>query len=213
MNDTETFRLDMTMMLAIHDALRRDLRHITRIADDPNDKPARRLQDAAGWHMFKTYLQVHHLCEDELLWPLMAPHLAGRPGDLALLADLQAEHTTIDPLLSRIDAAGTDDSGPESVAVLASDLTTALTTHLSHEETEGLRLIDGVLTEEQWQRFGNEHGSRLRPAAPRYLPWLLDGLDAGRANRILGNVPEPLRLAYREQWQSAYAQFDRWAVQ
>ena len=208
MDDTETFRLDMTMMLAIHDALRRDLQHITRIAADSDDNPDI-LRSAPGWHMFKTYLHVHHTCEDDLLWPIMEAHLAERPDDLALLADLEAEHAMIDPLLRRIDGAGTDD-GSESLGALADALATALTAHLSHEEAQGLRLIDGIVTEAQWERFGNEHGSRLRPEAPRYLPWLLDGLDADRADRILGNVPEPLRFAYREQWQPAYAHFDRW---
>jgi hemerythrin-like domain-containing protein len=213
MPSTKGSGLDMTMMFAIHDALRRELRHIARITADTTDDPNRIIRSAVGWQMFKTYLDVHHSCEDDLLWPVMEQELADRPDDLALMAALEAEHARMDPLLSAIDAAVADrDSGSERLGALTDALTTALIEHLSHEETEGLPLIDATVTEMQWERFGNEHGNRLRPEAPRYLPWLLEGLDAERAARILENIPEPLRLAYRDQWRPAYAEFDRWGA-
>ena len=113
------------------------------------------LRSAIGWQMFKTYLDVHHSCEDDLLWPVMEQELADRPDDLALMAALEAEHSTMDPLLSAIDAAVADrDSGSEPLGALTDALTTALTGHL----------------------------------------------------------PEPLRLAYRDQWRPAYADFDRWGA-
>lgn len=213
MSNTKAFRLDMTMMLAIHDALRRELQHITRITADPTDDPSRILHSAAGWQMFKTYLHVHHTCEDDLLWPVMEQKLADRPDDLALVVALDAEHATIDPLLSAIDAALADrDSGPRRLGALTDALATALTAHLSHEETDGLALIDATVAERQWEQFGNEHGKRLRPEAPRYLPWLLEGQDSRKTDRILENIPELLRHAYRDQWRPAYAEFDRWAA-
>ena len=213
MPNTKAFRLDMTMMFAIHDALRRELQHIARITAGTTDDPNHIIRSAVGWQMFKTYLDVHHSCEDDLLWPVMRQELADRPDDLALMAALEAEHATMDPLLSAIDATVADrDSGSERLGALTDALTTALTGHLSHEESEGLALIDATVTEEQWEQFGNEHGKRLRPEAPRYLPWLLEGLDTDRTARILQNIPEPLRLAYRSQWRPAYAEFDRWGA-
>ena len=91
MPNTKAFRLDMTMMFAIHDALRRELQHIARITASTTDDPNHIIRSAIGWQMFKTYL---------------------------------------------------DD----------------------------------------------------------------------RTARILQNIPEPLRLAYRDQWRPAYADFDRWGA-
>jgi hypothetical protein len=53
----KTFRLDMTMMYAMHHALRRELERIARITARPDDDPRHVLATAAGWEMFKTYLR------------------------------------------------------------------------------------------------------------------------------------------------------------
>ena len=117
------FKLDMTMMFAIHDALRRELVQIARITDRVTDDPQHILRSAAGWQMFKSYLHVHHTCEDDMLWPVLEQSLASRPDDLALLAALEAEHAAIDPLLAAIDAALPDrDSGPEQIGGLTDAL-------------------------------------------------------------------------------------------
>ena len=94
-----SFRNDMTMMFTVHDALRRELGRIAAIAARPGDDPRRVLRAAAGWELFKGYLHIHHTAEDETVWPVMAPLLAGRPADLALVAAMEAEHAAIDPLL------------------------------------------------------------------------------------------------------------------
>jgi len=212
-SSTGAFRLDMTMMFAVHTALRRELEQIARIAAGTTDDPVRILRTAAGWQMFKTYLHVHHTSEDDTLWPVMEGVLAQRPDDLALLAALEAEHAGIDPLLESIDAALVDrEYGHERLGGLTDGLVTALTTHLRHEETDGLPLIDAVVTDQQWAAFGQEHGKRIGPDAPRYLPWVLDAQDAAITADILERMPEPLRVAYRDQWRGAYLSMDRWAA-
>ena len=136
---------------------------------------------AAGWQMFKTYLQVHHRAEDDMLWPAMEKTLADRPDDLALLSALEAEHAAIDPLLNAIDATlANPASGAERLGDLTDALATTLQAHLRHEEGEGLALIDATVTDEEWQDFGQESGKRIGPEAPRVFPWMLDGLDEAR---------------------------------
>jgi hypothetical protein len=207
----KSFLLDMTMMFAIHDALRRELHQIARATARQTEDPRRVLGSVAGWQMFKSYLGVHHTCEDDTLWPMMELALTERPDGLALLSALEAEHATIEPLISAIDSALVDrEPGPERFGDLTDGLATALVAHLSHEETEGLALIDATLTEQQWASFGQEHGKRLGPEAPRYLPWVLDGLDGARAQEVLELVPLPLRLAYRDEWQANYVKLNRW---
>src|SRR5215475_14767337 len=79
---------DSTIMLAMHDAFRRDLAHLGHAANvgtaDLED-PDRRAAVMAGWEIFKTQLHHHHTAEDADLWPRMRSHLADRPDDLALL--------------------------------------------------------------------------------------------------------------------------------
>jgi hemerythrin-like domain-containing protein len=207
-----TYKLDMTMMLAIHDALRRELERIARVTARADDDPRRVLRTAAGWGMFKDFLRVHHTSEDIALWPVMRRLLAGHPDDLALLDAMEAEHAVIDPLLAVVDDALLDrDHGADRLGGLVDALVTGLSGHLRHEEAEGLALIDATLTGEQWSDFAKVHGARMGGHAPRYLPWLLEGMDDTAATRILARMPQPLRAAYHDEWRAAYADLDLYA--
>ncbi|MET8876786.1 hemerythrin domain-containing protein [Nocardia sp. NPDC004604] len=205
--------LDMTTMYAMHNALRRELEYIAKIADRIDDDPRKILATAAGWQMFTKGLLVHHTAEDDALWPVMRQTLAERPDELALLDAMEAEHGVIEPLLDQIDATFADrDSGPEQLGGLLDALVTGLTGHLKHEEGEALPLIQAVVTPEQWQAFGQLHGSRIGSDAPQHIPWLLDGADEHAVHVLLAPLPEPVRAAYRDQWQPAYAALDRWSA-
>ena len=207
-----TFKLDMTMMLTVHDAFRRKLERIAKISARTDDDPKRILRAAIGWRMFKTYLRIHHTTEDETVWGLMEQELAGRPSDLALLAAMEAEHAAIDPLLNAIDAALADrNQGPEHLGGLVDELATNLKAHLKHEEAEGLSLIDSTLTEQQWQHFAAVHLSRVGADVGVYLPWLLDNASEEWTERVLSRLPEHGRISYRDTWRAAYAELDLWA--
>lgn len=211
MDGAKDYHHDMAVMLAFHDALRRELGYIARVAATGTDDPRQVMATAAGWQMFKAYLQVHHSCEDDMLWPVMEKTLADRPDDLALLAALEAEHAAIDPLINAIDATLLNPaSGRERLADLTDALATTLQAHLRHEEGEGLALVDATVTDEEWQNFGQESAKRVGPEAPRVFPWMLDGLDAQRTEHILGLIPEAVRATYRNEWLGAYRQLDRW---
>ena len=205
------FKNDMTMMYAMHAALRRELDRIARVTARTDDDPQHVLRTAAGWQMFKSYLQVHHTTEDDMLWPPMRKALADDSDGAALLDAMEAEHSAIDPLLAAIDAALADrDSGPHRVGELTDALASALRGHLDHEEAEGLTLIDATVTEEQFQAFGTEHGKRIGGDAPRYLPWMLDGATPEVTATVLDRFPAPLQQAYRDQWQPAYTRLMLW---
>lgn len=205
--------LDMTLMYAVHDALRRDAAQLTRISRRTGDDPRRLLRSAVGWELFKRFLHAHHTAEDAALWPVMRSVLADRPDDLALLDAMEAEHAHLDDLVARVDAALADpDHGHERLADLLDALVTGLSGHLSHEEEEGLRLIDATLTRQQWEQFGADHRQRVAPDGSSYLPWLLDGVDPERAAAILSHIPEQFRQAYHNEWRAAFAKLDRWPV-
>ena len=208
----KAFRLDMTMMYAMHDALRRELVRIARVTATRDPDPAHVLGAAVGWEMFRSYLLVHHTSEDDALWPVMSQELAGRPADLALIDAMETEHAGIDPLLNAIDAALADRaSGPERFGDLTDGLVSALTSHLKHEEKEALPLINATLTQQQWQYFSEIHRNRIGGDVPRYFPWLLDNASEEDAAAVLGLLPESIRDTYRDVWLPAYSRLDLWS--
>src|SRR4029453_18092467 len=118
------YKLDMTTMFAYHDALRRDLEPVAHMT-------AR----SEAWDRFTRFLHAHHDAEDEALWPVVRQALISRTDDAALLAEMEAEHAGLAPLLEDIDAAlARGDSGPRARAELA----IRLQHHLTHEEEAAL---------------------------------------------------------------------------
>lgn len=206
------FKNDMSAMYVFHDALRRELECLSRVTARADDDPKHILRTAAGWEMFKSYLHVHHSVEDEMLWPPMRAALPA-DGDGAILLDaMEAEHAAIDPLPVAIDAALADrDSGPQQLGELVEEFATLLATHLHHEESEALALIDATLTEQQWQAFGAEGARRVAGDVQRALPWMLDGAAPAYSERLLGQLPPPVLRAYETEWQPAYEQLNRWS--
>jgi Hemerythrin HHE cation binding domain len=205
------FTLDMSMMFAMHDALRRELVQVARIAGQRDDDPGKRLHAALGWELFKKFLLVHHQSEDDALWPALRARVAGHPDRVALADALEAEHAVIEPLLTAIDAAAADrDYGYQRLADIIDELAVKLTAHLAHEESDGLALIDASLTPQEWQHFSQVHTERLRADAAVYMPWLLSEASPQTLNAIVSKFPPPLLAAFREQWGPAYATLNVW---
>jgi hypothetical protein len=203
-------RLDLSTMLTIHAALRRDLEQVARIAGRRDGADGTRLRAALGWRQFKKILVVHHQVEDDALWPALRATVAGHPDQLALVDALEQEHAVIDPLLVAIDAAADSGDDSRSLGDIIDELVVKLGGHLAHEESDGLDLIDAALSLEDWQRFGRVHGQRLIDDASTYMPWLLNGADPDAVAAFLANVPPPLAAAYRGQWASDYAALRLW---
>jgi hypothetical protein len=204
------YQLDMSVMLAIHHALRRDLDRLGRIAARPDGDPARMLRAAAGWEQFKTFLVAHHTAEDQALWPALREAVAENPDQVAVADALEEEHSVIEPLLAAIDGAAADPDGHHRLGDIIDELISKLSGHLTHEETEGFALIDAALTPAQWQHFAAVNADLVRPEAPNYMPWLLSEADQETLEAILGNFPPQLLTAFREQWAPAYAARDLW---
>jgi Hemerythrin HHE cation binding domain len=123
MTTDTTSHLDLTLMVAFHDAFRRDLGHLARAAGRRPaelEEPARHTAVLAGWELFKTQLHIHHTAEDQDLWPRMRTHLADRLDQLALLQAMQDEHARIDPLLDAVDGALADQTAATSASAAPS---------------------------------------------------------------------------------------------
>ncbi|MFD1077396.1 hemerythrin domain-containing protein [Longispora fulva] len=201
---------DLTLMGAMHDALRREAGRLAGVTARVDVDPRTVLRAAVGWELLKTALRVHHSAEDEALWPALRRGLAGRPADLALLEVMEAEHDAIDQVVEAVDEAL---AGPEIGSHHLGDLTDSLVTgllgHLRHEEEQALPLIRAVITPGQWAYFGQVHAQRIGRDAFRILPWLLDGANE-ETSTVLAVFPEPVRHAYRHRWRPAYLALDLW---
>ena len=216
---------DLTIMLAAHDAFRRDLTRLARVAAaaDLSD-PARRQSVAAGWELFKRELHLHHTAEDELIWPALRPRLAHSQHALSVLDAMEEEHGRIDPLLAAVDAGfaaaapdgeddrpGIDWPGVDRLADVIDALTSTLTGHLAHEERDGLPLIGVALTAGEWRKVGfriaRQNGMS---AGSEMFAWMLDGTDRSGTAATLGQLPPPLRLLYRTVWRPRFDKTPRW---
>lgn len=209
---------DLTIMLAAHHALRRDLVSLARaaqFADLPD--PARRRSVAAGWETFKRQLHAHHTAEDELIWPLLRQRLAHSENALSTLEEMEAEHALADPLLAAVDVSfggkspsGGPGPGPDRGDAVDA-LTVALTSHLAHEERDALPLIGVALTAREWRGAGARIARRngLSGTAEMF-PWMIEGAPRDEARAALGQLPAPARMIYRRVWKPRYKRTSRW---
>ena len=208
-----TGEADLTIMIAAHDAFRRDLTRLARTAASANlADPVKRQSVAAGWELFKRQLHMHHTTEDEIIWPTLRPRLAHSPNALSVLDAMEAEHECIDPLLASVDAAfGERRPGADRLADVIDVLASTLTGHLAHEERDGLPLIGVALTAAEWRGAGRKIARKNgMGAGGEMFAWILDGADRQHAAETLGQLPPPLRVLYRAVWKPRFDKTPRW---
>jgi len=200
---------DLTIMLAAHDAFRRDLTRLARTASKANlADPARRQSIAAGWELFKHELHIHHTAEDEIIWPVLRPRLEHSPAALSVLDAMEAEHELIDPLLAAVDA---EFGRGDRLADVIDALTSSLTGHLGHEERDGLPLIGVALTSSEWRGVGRKIATKNGlSAGSEMFAWMLDGADRDHGQAALAQLPPPVRLLYRAVWKPRFDKKHRW---
>jgi Hemerythrin HHE cation binding domain len=202
---------DLTVMVAAHDAFRRDLVSLARAAAaaDRAD-PQRREQVGRGWEVFKRQLHFHHTGEDRLIWPRLAGRLARSEAAMSTLEAMEAEHALVDPLLEAVDAAFADPAGGQ-LAGAVDELVTTLNGHLAHEERDALPLIGAALTAREWRAVGLRLGrANGLSGSSEFFAWMLDGVPADEAAAVLAGFPPPLRVIYRVAWRPRYAKVSRW---
>jgi hemerythrin-like domain-containing protein len=208
---------DLTIMLAAHGALRRDLERLARSADFADlPDPGGRASVRAGWETFKRQLHLHHTAEDRVVWPALRQRLSHSDDAQSVLDAMEAEHQQIDPLLSAVDDAfagageGRGGNAP-AISDVIDALAASLTGHLAHEERDGLPLIGIALTAAEWRGVGFKIARKNGlSAGGEMFAWLADGADPGQAAAVIGTLPPPARLAYRAIWKPRYQRTQRW---
>jgi hypothetical protein len=202
-------QIDFTMMYVTHNALRRDMsRFATAIAAGGAGSPGVR----AGWQNFKTQLHVHHTVEDDDLWPRLYRAVGDWPEDIAMLKAMEAEHAVLDPMLEQVDAA-LGDGDQTSLSTHIDGLIGALDTHLQHEESSALPLVQAVLTPADWRAFGAAMRRRQRlSGAAVYVPWIVDGATPADRNRFFSVLPTSVQMINRLFWEPRYRRMGLWSA-
>ena len=200
---------DLTIMIAAHDAFRRDLTRLARTASAANlAEPARRQSVTAGWELFKRELHMHHTAEDEIIWPALRPRLAHSAAALSVLDAMEAEHGLIDPLLAAVDAQfawrrppGRRHRRPDQRA----------------DRPPGARGAGRPAADRRGpdrRRVARRGPQDRRPERPvgrlEMFAWILDGADRDHAAATLAQLPPPLRLLYRARWKPRFEKTPRW---
>ncbi len=210
---------DLTIMIAAHDAFRRDLVSLARAAQGPDrHQPDRQRSIAAGWDLFKRQLHLHHTAEDELIWPVLRERLADSANALSVLDEMEAEHERIDPLLAAVDhgfTAAPGSAGGYPGATRLADavdvLVATLTGHLTHEEKDGLPLIGAALTAAEWRGVGFKIARKNGlSGGGEMFSWMLSSTAPDATRAITGQLPPPVRVLYKAVWKPRFEKTERW---
>ena len=199
----------LMMMLAAHDAFRRDLGRSGQTTESaPTDGPVMQRR----WRAFRDQLHTHHTGEGTALWPPLR-QAASRPEDLSVIDAMEPGHAALEPLLAATDAAFAS-KGPTAALDAVRRLAPPLTDHLAHEEREALPLVERLLGPEGWTAF-QRHLRKLQrvKGGAVFFPWVLDGAPPTTVRDVLGTLPPPARVPYRRAWQPRYSRALHYANQ
>jgi hemerythrin-like domain-containing protein len=193
MNHDHDAPADTRIMGIVHDALRRDLeRALTALAIAPPDAQRVALGNHVEWMM--DFLHRHHRGEDAGLWPLVR---ARDPRVGAVLDVMEADHRVVSPLVDECTSAArryatsaADDARVALVEALVR-LSNSLLPHLRREEDEVLPAVSVTLSAAEWRTVDHEYFIKGKSLAELGFEghWLLDGLDAERAEIVVHQVP------------------------
>jgi len=205
--------VDLGIMIAAHNAFRRDLVKLAKTASRRNlGDPVQRLAISNGWGAFKRQLLQHHQAEDACLWPPLRARMAGSAAAMSTLDEMEEEHGLIDPLLAAVDHALANRQVADShLSDVIDELTTQLTRHLTHEERDTLPLIGTTLTIGEWAGVLTSIRARGSAAdAIEMVPWMLDEIPAAAVPALLRSFPPAVGQLYYEEWKPRYDAEPRW---
>jgi hypothetical protein len=192
-------RADWALMIAIHDALRRDLDQLLHAT-------ASHASARARWGVFRSQLRFHLAAEHAAMWPRVRPKLTGDSRGQALLDAMDDERQLLGPLQAMIDDAFTMNADPRRLRQLLARLRTRLTSHLAHEEADALPLISQFLSPRELGAITRAlRGGRSVRRVATTVPWALADASPDIREHGLSQLPAPARLLYRTVWLPRYA--------
>jgi hypothetical protein len=156
-------------------------------------------------------LHVHHVGEDENLWPLLLERAA---PSAELIHTMQAQHERVhvgvDQCQELLGHWRTDPdlSLGEQLASALGELHEALVEHLDQEERDILPLAEQYVSVAEWAKLG-EHGrgSMSRDQLPIMFGAILEDAEPAERADMLAQVPGPVRLILRTVGARQYRRY------
>jgi|GEM_PF-2368700 len=201
---------DFTVMLAVHDAVRRDLiRLVSLVGGTAPISDTRASALARQWDLIVGRVREHERIEDEVLWP--AVRVAVPADEQDPLDRMVAAHQQLTAVLQAASdrlAAGDLAHGRGARARLADSIEAAAVladAQFAFEERVVLPLLDRFLPGQDWADFVAASHAPTGPLAdPVVLPWLLEGSRPQRVATVLALLGPENRRAYEQDWKPAY---------
>jgi hemerythrin-like domain-containing protein len=191
---------DVGFMVAMHNAFRRDLARLEKLARDAGAERSASEELQREWDSLRDRLHRHHAAEDDDLWPVLRGRLTA-PADLASVDRMVEEHQALSEAMDAVDGAlsapRTGATAPDLTAAV-DQLSRTVRDHLGHEERDVLPLVEKHLSRADWRAFlVTERRQTPVRARPDFLGWVLNEASPADARAVLAELPPPGRLAYR----------------
>ncbi|QNN52676.1 hemerythrin domain-containing protein [Nocardioides mesophilus] len=206
---------DTRDMLVVHTAIRREFRLapglVLGVAEGDTERSAVVAEHVAD---LLRLLHHHHQGEDRLIWPLMLERL---PEDLApIVHTMESQHAGISASIEQVEealpawrssaAAGLG----EDLAARLEAMRTLLEEHLALEERELLPLAARALSQQEWDRLGEEGMASLdkKDASLALGMFMYEG-DPAVIKTMLSHAPLLPRLLLPHLAPAAYRRYAR----
>ncbi len=196
---TPTVPTDTRVMPVLHSAFRRELRLAAGLVRGVAGGDTRRAAVVVDHlDLVGRLLHHHHTIEDRMLWPLLLERV---PVDLAPIVHLmESQHARVEALLAEIGPlqeswrATAEVGDRDRLAGLHDELYAALAEHLDAEEQRLLPIAARAVTQEEWDRMGEEG----RAGTPRKERGVVFGMYAYEGDPdglalMLADAPPPVR--------------------
>ncbi|WP_436791920.1 hemerythrin domain-containing protein [Yinghuangia sp. YIM S10712] len=185
-------RIDLLLIHAVHEALRRDLRRAVAWSRTcfPVTPPA--------WTDFHRYLVTYLDAESAVLMPVLHGGSVPAPGHAGVAAELERKRRRVILLADTVDDCLSGRGPASRTAEYVNCLNTALTEYLDHEQSVFLPLLAASLTTSEWAHFDAALRQPFGLATGVALcSWLVDDLSQDRRDAVRRLFPPAVRLAHR----------------
>ncbi|MER7752791.1 hemerythrin domain-containing protein [Kitasatospora sp. NPDC097643] len=196
-------------MAMIHQVFRRESRLLAELVQEvrPGDTERSRIL-AEHWRQYAVGLHAHHTGEDEMLWPVLLPHL---DLDAEQVLAMEAQHHGLSAgieevrgLVERWESRALTEDRDELVAALHRHHR-QLCAHLDEEEREVMPLVALHVNEKQWQAVG-ERGLAETPKNRLMIALgaILEDSSPEERREFFTRLPLPARVLWRLFGQRQY---------
>ncbi|GAA0274669.1 hypothetical protein GCM10010302_10310 [Streptomyces polychromogenes] len=196
-------------MAMIHQVFRRESRLLAELVQDvrPSDTARARVL-AEHWRQYTVGLHAHHTGEDEMLWPVLLPHL---DLDAEQVLAMEAQHheltegmDEVQVLMDRWQARALPEDRDELAEALRRHHR-QLCAHLDEEEREVMPLVALHVGEEDWRAVG-ERGLAETPKDRLLIALgaILEDCPPEERREFLARLPVPARVLWKLLGQRQY---------